>query len=84
MSVWIELRCDKAHEDCANPVGFGDERSECWSHNNSTPADMGSATQKGVIESYKYVSDGAKKAGWKKIDGEWVCPHCIKQLSESF
>lgn len=50
MSVWIELRCDKAHEDCANPVGFGDEKSECWSHNNSTPADMGSATQKGVIE----------------------------------
>jgi hypothetical protein len=35
-------------------------------------------SQKSVLGTYKYVVKEALKLGWKKIDGEWVCPHCIK------
>lgn len=83
MSVWMEFRCNTSHEDCAEPNGlFGDDRSECWSHHNSGPMEMANATQRGIIITYKHMCEDAKKAGWKKIDGEWVCPHCYSNLSK--
>jgi hypothetical protein len=80
MSVWIELRCEDSAEYHARPVRLpGGERSECWSHDNCGSGDMASAvSQKSVLETYKYVVKDALKFGWKKINGEWVCPHCIK------
>lgn len=80
MSVWIELRCEDSAENHANPVRLtGGEWSECWSHDNNGCGDMASAvSQKSVLGTYKYVVKEALKSGWKKIDGEWVCPHCIK------
>ena len=82
MSVWMELRCDKSAEECAEPNGlFGKERSECWSHENVGPMDMALANQKSIFQTYKEMCEHAKNAGWKKINGEWVCPHCVKRLS---
>lgn len=80
MSVWIELRCEDSAEDHSAPVRLpGGKWSECWSHGNHGCGDMASAaSQKSVLETYKDVVKDALKSGWKKVDGEWVCPHCIK------
>ena len=83
MSVWIELRCEDSAEDHSGPVRIetddGNYVSECWSHDKSGCGDIASAkNQKSVIGTYQYVIHEAKKQGWKKINGEWVCPHCVK------
>jgi len=80
MSVWIELRCEDSAEDHSKPVRLkSGEHSECWSHENSGCGDMVSGKNiKALIGGYKYVIEEAKKYGWKRIKGEWVCPHCVK------
>lgn len=82
MSVWIELRCDKQNEDCAMPVYKGHERSECWANTNDGCGNMALASQTSLLSTYQYICNQAKKEGWRKIKGEWVCPHCINQLQE--
>lgn len=86
MSVWIELRCNDQSEQHAAKLYTGekgrnglDETSECWSNENvgcgMTSSD---STQQSVLRTYKDVTDDALKSGWKKINNNWVCPHCVK------
>jgi hypothetical protein len=82
MSVWIELRCDKAHEECAKPTGWGEERRECYTLSNSSPTSFASATQKSVIASFNDVKAAARRGGWSIMDSEFVCPHCTKTLRD--
>lgn len=90
MSVWVELRCNEAHEDHANELYTGTkkngihETSKCHSLINDGCGELSSdASQKSLIQSYKSVSRNALNCGWKKINGQWVCPHCIKYRGRS-
>ena len=76
MSVWIELRCEHSAEDHAEKGGD----SVCWSHRNQGCGEMSSPQPEAIMETYKEVEQNALKAGWKKVYGEWVCPHCIKEM----
>lgn len=85
MSVWVELRCEESCEEYAQELYTGEKingvscTSQCYSHHNDGCGEMSaSASQKSVIENYKDICDHALKAGWKRINGNWVCPHCAK------
>lgn len=87
MSVWIELRCEESCEDHAeelvidrSPKGIGSRNtSRCWSHDNNGCGLMsGSSNQADVLSTYKEVAQSALRCGWEKINGNWVCPHCVK------
>ncbi len=80
MSVWLELRCSVSHLPCSEESYDGHERVRCHSHDNATPQIMSAATQKDIISSYKFLSSIAKKEGWIKVDGEWVCSYCAGRL----
>ena len=84
MSVWIEFRCSMAHEPCADEVRTSSGDVErCFSHDNSGAMDMANANQKSIIETYKFLAKISERDGWKKINGEWVCPHCVKNLHKN-
>tara|TARA_Y100001936_G_scaffold248197_1_gene295546 strand:+ start:1611 stop:1910 length:300 start_codon:yes stop_codon:yes gene_type:complete len=86
MSVWMELRCEQASEDHAGRLYTGrkdahglDETSECWSHINGGCGEISSsASQKSVIDNYKDICRTATASGWKRVNGNWVCPHCLE------
>lgn len=91
MSVWIELRCNEQSEDHAARLYTGkkdksgsDATSECWSNNNyGCGMTSGDATQKSMLSAYKDVTDMAVGSGWKKINNNWVCPHCVEYRGKS-
>ncbi len=86
MSVWMELRCEQSNEEHADRLYTGkqdgrgfNETSQCWSHMNNGCGDTsGNASQKSVIDNYKDICRRATKSGWKRVNGNWVCPHCLK------
>ena len=86
MSVWMELRCEQSSEEHAERLYTGrkdanglDETSECWSHINSGCGETSaSATQKSVIANYKDICRSATESGWERVNGNWVCPHCLE------
>ncbi|ATC60282.1 hypothetical protein [Vibrio anguillarum] len=84
MSVWMELRCEESIEEHAERLYTGKidrgikETSECWSHINSGCGETSDgASQKSVIETYKDIFRTATESGWKRVNGNWVCPHCL-------
>lgn len=85
MCVWMELRCEESSEDHADELYTGKkvngtyETSVCYSHiNNGSGHTSANASQKSVIETYRDICNEALSVGWKKINGQWVCPHCVK------
>lgn len=74
MSVWIELHCQDAQEGHAEPK----EGSECWTHRDKGLGEYSAHGLQEVVNTYKRIWHNAIKAGWRKVDGEWVCPHCMK------
>lgn len=91
MSVWIELRCSEQHEEHAAKLYTGRldkrglaETSECWSNSNDGCGRVSAdATQKSVAAIYKEISEQACKLGWKRINSDWVCPHCAEYRGKS-
>lgn len=80
MSVWLELRCNEAGEDHADRVFLGHGNySVCFGREAHDNGLMVSAKNKqNIMDGYKHLESAAVNQGWKKINGEWVCPHCLK------
>lgn len=69
MAVWMEIRCDLRTE----PKSYN---HKCWSDVNAGPHGMAGDTQGEVIEALRNLHVVATEQGWKRIKGEWACPHC--------
>ncbi|MBF2790588.1 hypothetical protein ISN40_10235 [Enterobacter asburiae] len=72
MAIFITLRCE----------GRGEGRSEfgkyrCWSDDNDDPYVLAGDTKKDAYLSLEDLFTDAKSAGWKRINGGWMCPNCI-------
>lgn len=72
MSLWIELHCDY-HLD-------GDWRSSCHTYQNRNMMGMARNLSSTQIVIASIVAE-AKRAGWRKINKKWACPHC-RRLTE--
>lgn len=78
MAIFITLRCE----------GRGEGRSEfgkyrCWSDDNDDPYVLAGDTKKDAYLSLEDLFTDAKSAGWKRINGEWMCPSCIAFNAEN-
>ncbi|UTC28089.1 hypothetical protein GURKE_00570 [Brevundimonas phage vB_BpoS-Gurke] len=66
MSLYVEVMCDRRTPSPEDVFGF-----VCWSDRNDNPRGG----------SIKTARDEAKRQGWKRIDGEDVCPGCQKHTT---
>lgn len=75
MAVYMELRCELRGE------GRSDETC-CWSDENTGPWSMALDTKKSTAETTTEIFTMARDAGWKRINGDWVCPGCQENLAK--
>lgn len=73
MSIWIEIRCSENLE----PTSYFDK---CWGYTNDGPSGMATDTLEAARKQVQDLFKKAKRLGWKRIKGDWVCPHCVKIL----
>lgn len=73
MSIWIEIRCSEQ----LPPTSYTDK---CWSFNNDGPTGMSKDTLEAARKQVQDLFKEAKQLGWKRIKGDWVCPHCVRVL----
>jgi len=69
----MEVRCENRSEENAY-TGYD---NACWSHENQGSMEMAADTQASVKTVFKSIEKDSLKNGWKKIKGEWFCPHCV-------
>lgn len=69
MGYWVEVHCDvrKDGQSRTNIL-----RMRCYSYMNDNPAMMLSRLSGGG----KLLANVAKKQGWVRRKGQWVCPGC--------
>ncbi|WP_308317764.1 hypothetical protein [Serratia marcescens] len=77
MAIFISLRCEMRGEGRAVWSG-----TRCWSDDNDDPHVMADDTKKSAADCMTLLFSDAKEAGWKKINGGWVCPNCQKHMRE--
>jgi len=75
MAIFISLRCEE-RGDGRSPYGG----TRCWSDDNNDPWTMADDTKKSADACMSELFAEAKEAGWKKVNGGWVCPACQKHM----
>jgi hypothetical protein len=73
MGIWLEVHCDVGLPG-QHPTNI--LRPRCVSHENGGPMAMAANRQISVIVVLRRLDDEAKKRGWAKVGGQWVCPGC--------
>lgn len=74
MGTWIELRCEKSSEKCAE----GDHLGRCWSHDNNGPMGMAEDNRASLHKKIREIEANGRSSGWKKTKEGWVCPFCVE------
>lgn len=77
MAVFISLRCEERGEGRCKYSG-----TRCLSDDNDDPWVMADDTKKSAAACMSELFADAKKSGWKKTNGGWVCPNCQKYTEE--
>ncbi len=73
MGIWIEIHCDVHADGPPDPKRIS---PFCWSNDASIPGAMTANPRERIIRGLRRLERQAKRAGWVKRRGMWVCPNC--------
>lgn len=77
MAYFVSIRCEGRGEGrCV----YGGDR--CWSDDNDDPWVLADDTKRSVMQCMDDLIKEASDGGWKKINGEWMCPNCQKHATK--
>ncbi|EFR6141852.1 hypothetical protein HYK36_004236 [Salmonella enterica] len=76
MAIFISLRCELRGEGRSE---FS--KTRCWSDDNDEPWVLAADTKRSASDCMNDLFSDAKDAGWRKVNGGWVCPNCIKHTA---